>query len=234
MAWGSFGILSWGEKVNSNPYTEVSTDPDVEGDAPHEDLLNESVPTTCFSCHSVPDCILAISAILLIVASGMSVASKWHAVTDAECDSTLRAFSKFHVRKACCFGCSWLVNTSVLAPLANAIQYDWVQFGDGSMPSMYKGSPTAELEKAWNDLWDCKLDIHFCHLSNAYNSGCLIDGAFNVPLEKLTALNKSSLDGDFRLVGAEHGGGVAGLLEGFHQIHCLVRHLLFSSLPRRL
>lgn len=97
MAWGSFGILSWGEKVNSNPYTEVSTDPDVEGDAPHEDLLNESVPTACFSCHSVPDCILAISVILLIVASGMSVASEWHPVTDAECDSTLRAFSKYLV-----------------------------------------------------------------------------------------------------------------------------------------
>ena len=68
----------------------------------------------------------------------------------------------------------------------------------------------------------------------AYSSDCLIDGAFNVPLEKLTALNKSSLDGDFRLVGSEHGGGVAGLLEGFHQIHCLVRYSLSSGLARIL
>jgi hypothetical protein len=50
----------------------------------------------------------------------------------------------------------------------------------------------------------------------------MIVGAFNVPLELLAGLNKSSIDGDFRLVGEEHGGGVGGLLEGAHQIHCLV------------
>ena len=71
------------------------------------------------------------------------------------------------------------------------------------------------------------------YLSCAYNSGRLIDGAFNVPLERLMALNKSSLDRDFRLVGSEHGGGIAGLLEGFHQIHCLVRPSFLSDLLRR-
>ena len=72
---------------------------------------------------------------------------------------------------------------------------------------------------------------HILQSLHAYSSGCLIDGAFNVPLEKLTALNKSSLDGDFRVVSSEHGGGVAGLLEGFHQIHCLVRHPISSGFP---
>jgi hypothetical protein len=64
----------------------------------------------------------------------------------------------------------------------------------------------------------------------------MIVGAFNVPLELLAGLNKSSIDGDFRLVGEEHGGGVGGLLEGAHQIHCLVglqdpkqRSVLYST-----
>lgn len=48
-------------------------------------------------------------------------------------------------------------------------------------------------------------------------------GAFSVPLESLGSLNKSSMIGDFRLVGEDRGGGVGGLLEGAHQIHCLVR-----------
>lgn len=47
-------------------------------------------------------------------------------------------------------------------------------------------------------------------------------GAFSVPLDSLGSLNKSSMIGDFRLVGEDRGGGVGGLLEGAHQIHCLV------------
>ena len=43
-----------------------------------------------------------------------------------------------------------------------------------------------------------------------------------MPLDLLGGLNKSSVEGDFRLVGEENGGGVGGLLEGAHQIHCLV------------
>lgn len=47
-------------------------------------------------------------------------------------------------------------------------------------------------------------------------------GAFTVPLESLAGLNKSSMTADFRLVGSGTGAGVGGLLEGAHQIHCLV------------
>ena len=94
MAWGSFGIFSWERKGDRKLYTVVPTHLDVEGDAPHEDPLNEPAKTPLCSCHSMPDYILAISAILLIVASGASIATKWHAVTDAKCDSVMRAFSK--------------------------------------------------------------------------------------------------------------------------------------------
>jgi hypothetical protein len=47
-------------------------------------------------------------------------------------------------------------------------------------------------------------------------------GAFSVPQESLGGLNKSSATGDFRLVGSGPDAGVGGLLEGTHQIHCLV------------
>jgi hypothetical protein len=47
-------------------------------------------------------------------------------------------------------------------------------------------------------------------------------GAFSVPQEFLSGLNKSSTTGDFRLVGSEPDAGVGGLLEGAHQVHCLV------------
>ena len=79
-------------------------------------------------------------------------------------------------------------------------------------------------------MWDSKLYMPPRYLSCAYNNGRLIDGSFNVTLERLMALNKSSLDGDLRLVGSEHGGGGAGLLEGFHRIHCLVRPSFLSNL----
>lgn len=46
------------------------------------------------------------------------------------------------------------------------------------------------------------------------------DGAFSVPHEMLPKLNKSTTG--WREISHERGGGVAGLLEGFHQIHCLV------------
>lgn len=48
------------------------------------------------------------------------------------------------------------------------------------------------------------------------------DGAFPVPIEKLGALNESD-DVDWRRVTPrEPHSPTVGLLEGFHQIHCLV------------
>ncbi|TDZ21043.1 Cyclochlorotine biosynthesis protein O [Colletotrichum orbiculare MAFF 240422] len=42
----------------------------------------------------------------------------------------------------------------------------------------------------------------------------------NVPVEKLPALNKSTA-GPWRHLTREQGGGVAGFIEVFHQLHCL-------------
>ncbi|KAJ5217761.1 uncharacterized protein N7469_011386 [Penicillium citrinum] len=89
------------------------------------------------------------------------------------------------------------------SPVMEAVEYEWVTFENefSTAPTKYRGKPTAELEQAWTDLWKY--------------------GAFPVPIEKLGALNESS-DVDWRRVHpGEPNSPTAGLLEGFHQIHCL-------------
>ncbi|RFU73233.1 tat pathway signal sequence [Trichoderma arundinaceum] len=87
------------------------------------------------------------------------------------------------------------------SPVLEAVRYEWTTFKNFE-PDVYSGYPSSASEAAWAKLWDF--------------------GAFSVPLELLGGLNKSSMTGDFRLVGEDQGGGVGGLLEGAHQIHCLV------------
>lgn len=86
------------------------------------------------------------------------------------------------------------------SPAFEAVEYEWKTFeNDFFHDSPYRGPPTEELEKAWDDLWNY--------------------GAFSVPKDMLPKLNKSTTG--WREIPEEKGGGVAGLLEGFHQIHCL-------------
>ncbi|KAJ6437210.1 FluG domain-containing protein [Purpureocillium lavendulum] len=87
------------------------------------------------------------------------------------------------------------------APAMEAVEYQDVQFQNRfNEKSPYRGKPTAELEKAWLDLWNF--------------------GPVNIPLHKLKALNKSG-DADWQRTKMDKGGGVIGSLEVFHQIHCL-------------
>ncbi|EXV00379.1 DUF3328 domain protein [Metarhizium robertsii] len=67
-------------------------------------------------------------------------------------------------------------------------------------PSPYRGTPTPDIDARWEKLWDW--------------------GAFNVPEDKIPLLNKST-DDPWHHTDPSHGGGVAGLFWGFHQIHCL-------------
>ncbi|KAL7939309.1 hypothetical protein V8C35DRAFT_275152 [Trichoderma chlorosporum] len=87
------------------------------------------------------------------------------------------------------------------SPALEAVRYEWTTFSQFFEPDVYSGYPSSASEAAWAKLWDF--------------------GAFSVPLESLGGLNKSSTMGDFRLVDEDRGGGVGGLLEGAHQIHCL-------------
>ncbi|KAH8888131.1 hypothetical protein GQ53DRAFT_826688 [Thozetella sp. PMI_491] len=100
---------------------------------------------------------------------------------------------------------------SAPSPVLEAVRYEWTNFNQVFQPDVYSGYPSAASEAAWASLWDF--------------------GAFSVPLDSLAGLNKSSLVGDFRLVDAAHGGGVGGLLEGAHQIHCLnlVRQFIYRD-----
>ncbi|KAI0514738.1 hypothetical protein F5B22DRAFT_610545 [Xylaria bambusicola] len=100
---------------------------------------------------------------------------------------------------------------SAPSPLLEAVEYEWRSFDDSYKPDVYSGYPSEKSEKAWGDLWDF--------------------GAFSVPLDSLRGLNKSSIDGNFRNIEDELGGGVGGLLEGAHQIHCLnlVRQFIYRD-----
>ncbi|GAW23810.1 hypothetical protein ANO14919_133870 [Xylariales sp. No.14919] len=100
---------------------------------------------------------------------------------------------------------------SAPSPLLDSVEYEWRSFNDAFKPDVYSGYPNAQSEKAWGDLWDF--------------------GAFSVTLDSLRGLNKSSVDGNFRNIEDELGGGVGGLLEGAHQIHCLnlVRQFIYRG-----
>ncbi|KAL3961288.1 hypothetical protein ACCO45_002811 [Purpureocillium lilacinum] len=100
---------------------------------------------------------------------------------------------------------------SAPSPVLDAVKFEWTTFADTFEPDVYSGYPSAASEKAWGALWDF--------------------GAFSVPVESLSRLNKSSSTGDFRLVDPKHGHGVGGLLEGAHQIHCLnlVRQFIYRD-----
>ncbi|KAM3086891.1 hypothetical protein ACMFMG_001011 [Clarireedia jacksonii] len=92
---------------------------------------------------------------------------------------------------------------SAYSPVMEAVEYEWVTFENefSTAPTKYRGKPNAELEQAWTDLWKY--------------------GAFPVPINKVEALNQST-DLDWRRVNpGEPDSPTVGLLEGFHQIHCL-------------
>jgi hypothetical protein len=48
-----------------------------------------------------------------------------------------------------------------------------------------------------------------------------IVGGFDVPVDKLHLLNKSAEE-SWQHTPEEFGGGVAAMMWGFHQLHCLV------------
>ena len=91
----------------------------------------------------------------------------------------------------------------MIAPALEAVEYhDETLPGAFLQPSPYRGTPTPDIDARWEKLWDW--------------------GAFNVPEDKIPLLNKST-DDPWHHTDPSHGGGVAGLFWGFHQIHCLVR-----------
>ncbi|KAI1168254.1 hypothetical protein F5B18DRAFT_658592 [Nemania serpens] len=97
---------------------------------------------------------------------------------------------------------------SAPSPALEAVEYEWTTFNDQFLEDEYSGYPSTSSEAAWAALWDF--------------------GAFRVPVNTLAGLNKSSANGDFRRVDE---GGVGGLLEGAHQIHCLnlVRQFIYRD-----
>lgn len=116
--------------------------------------------------------------------------------------------------------------------MLEAVEMEWTTFNDIFPPDEYSGYPSQSSEAAWAKLWGCELG-HIPDWTVTIIKPLTSVGAFSVPLDMIASLNKSSLDGDFRLVDKEHGGGVGGLLEGAHQIHCLVSITVWKTVQLR-
>ncbi|TDZ21041.1 Cyclochlorotine biosynthesis protein O [Colletotrichum orbiculare MAFF 240422] len=90
---------------------------------------------------------------------------------------------------------------SPYSPALEAVELVDMTFeGDFEQPSPWRGPPSPERDAAWE---------YLTH-----------DGGVNVPLENLHLLNKST-DVDWEKSDPTFGGGAVGLLEVFHQLHCL-------------
>ncbi|PLN86862.1 hypothetical protein BDW42DRAFT_546 [Aspergillus taichungensis] len=71
-------------------------------------------------------------------------------------------------------------------------------------PSLFRGPPTPEREKLWEDTW---------HM-----------GVIDVPADKLGAMNKSHSGLTYKHVPSDFGKGYIAQVEVFHQLHCV--HML--------
>lgn len=160
---------------------------------------------------------LFLSCLCLILSISFLFFKYYHELSDEKCLRRLSAPSlSLHLKS-----CSSQLTTTTIGPALEAVELELVTFNDTFQPDEYSGYPSATSEKAWGALWDCEFKPPNIYL---VDEAKLIQtvGAFTVPLESLAGLNKSSMTADFRLVGSRTGAGVGGLLEGAHQIHCLV------------
>lgn len=108
-----------------------------------------------------------------------------------------------------------------------AVEYEWVVYQNKfDQPSAYRGQPTPELERAWEDLIACPHLPATNFLFHADLANLVSVELINIPVEKLSLLNKS-VTGPWRHLPKSQGGGVAGFIEVFHQLHCLVSTLIY-------
>lgn len=92
------------------------------------------------------------------------------------------------------------------------------------LDTIYRGPPTPQLEKAWEELWFCELKL--------IPTGMLkltlkLDGGVRITEDKLALLNRTADLGNGRHLKPveDEKGGYHALLEVFHQLHCLVRDM---------
>ena len=94
------------------------------------------------------------------------------------------------------------VSNWLSAPLIEAVEYEEIDFANSfAEKSPFRGPPTAEMDEAWDKLWKF--------------------GGVNIPAQQFQTLNRSH-EKTYQRVDEERGGGYAGMIEGFHQLHCLV------------
>lgn len=94
----------------------------------------------------------------------------------------------------------------------------------------YRGPPTPELEAAWDQIWNrtlIVLSLHGHGMSKANTSNGPVGGV-EVPLDGPARLGKASKN--LVHIHSDEARGYSGMLEVFHQLHCLVRTFYSSAL----
>ena len=220
MAWIFLTKIFWREDVKRSAYAAVSTDPDAE-EKSLEGLTSQTARESRPSHYSVLDYLVALSAIFCILASIVTLTGRWHHISDAECDRQLRTYSKLLFRMLSDLVRRQLIIRRQQPPYRMRLNTTGSNLVMAQCPLPTRVNQRQRLRRPGPTCGTVSC-LSVTKIIFLVLMGCFIDGAFNVPLDELVSLNKSSLDGDFRNVGVEHGGGIAGLLEGFHQIHCLV------------
>lgn len=122
--------------------------------------------------------------------------------------------------------CFFFSNVIIIAPALEAVEYVDQDFADSfNSTSIYRGPPNPEREAAWDKLTYSKSfrpsPIHYKELSIALTTMNYVEHGIEVPESELAGLNRSPAD-NLKKVPKEVGNGYVGILEVFHQLHCLV------------
>jgi hypothetical protein len=100
------------------------------------DVTKKSKPTLT----SIPELVYLGGSAFMLVASLLIAVAGSRYPTDGQCTSRMSTWS----------------------PMLEAVEYEWRHFREEE-PNAYFGKPTDQLEKAWGDLWQCRLtDVVYC------------------------------------------------------------------------
>ena len=101
---------------------------------------------------------------------------------------------------------------------------------DFNSTNIFRGPPTAEREEAWYNMTFSKSSCPVSVPATPGKPNPLSEHAIEVPENEIAGLNRSEAD-HLRHVPEDVGTGYVGMLEVFHQLHCLVSKPLTDFPP---
>ncbi|EKG14304.1 hypothetical protein MPH_08484 [Macrophomina phaseolina MS6] len=172
------------EKLPFNPPNQKPRYKDLGGEDDEESIPLEGSHVTKQSHRSYGWVFWSIQALFFLLSLTLLTASKSTKPSDEQCSKQLS---------------SW----SPILDVPGLVKYESVNFDLAfDQASPYRGPPTPEREKLWDELWHMR--------------------GISVPDDKLEAMNRTDIDKKvYKKVAPELGGGYGALVETFHQLHCV-------------